>query len=32
METTIHVNELKFINLENEELTKIVWRIDSYRI
>ena len=27
METTLHVNEFNFINQENEEITKIHWRI-----
>ena len=32
MATTLHVNDYKFINQENEEITKINWRIDSYKI
>ena len=33
METTHHLNDyISFINQENEEKTKIDWRIDSYKI
>ena len=32
METTLHVNKFKFHKPGNEEITQIVWRIDSYKI
>ena len=32
METTLYVNEFKFHKPENEEITKIDWKIDSYEI
>ena len=31
-ETTLHINDYKFHIPENEEITKIDWRIDSYKI
>ena len=32
METTLHMTEFKFHKLENEEITIIYWKIDSYNI
>ena len=31
METTLHVNELKFHKPGNEEVTKVDWKINKYK-